>query len=742
MRKLTLILLFSSLLLTSLSTQTIGLTLSGGGAKGLAHIGVLEEFEKAGIYPQVVSGTSMGSIVGGLYAIGYSPAELREFATTLDWDSYFTDVYPREFVPIEERQRSDRYQLSFPIVDGGLQLPLGLLRGRRIQTLLGQLTVDAHGINDFDDFRYPFRAVATDLETGEAFVFERGNLREAIRASMAIPSVFAPVLTSDDRLLVDGLVVRNLPVQDAEAMGADFLVAVDVGAPLFTREELTSLLAIVGQTSSFVGAISIKEERARADFIIDPPLDPYTTLSYQSADSIINRGAAAARAALPDLIRKLDSLGIERPLIQPDFQRESRDSFFITNIVLTADTTATETILRRLLDIQAPGLLTKDQLEHQINLLYGSGFFDLIDFELRPVLNGRELHLHALGRPQWRNRYSINYDSDYDAALLVNMTGRNVGARGSLLALDLKISENPAASFEYLLFTRSKPRIGLRLQGNVRFYPGREYQGSELANEFKFHESRLQLSGLLSLSNNRSLEIGISSERLSQNPRFFRLSGSTDLRRQTAVSALLTRDTYDRTFFPHSGSLSIIEVKLAVGGQLKTATADGPALEETLGDNWRLIGRLDKVFPLGNKIALNGGAKFGLINSPTFNLTNQLYLGRQVTDDLAFFDQYGYRYMEAPVSAFYQLGAELRFEFGKDNFLSIGYDFAQVAISQGPILLSDQFLRLDPNRLNRNLQGIGLQLGTLTAFGPFQFSAEYQIDNRRMNYFLHGGYYF
>ena len=726
----------------ALPAQTIGLTLSGGGAKGLAHIGVLEEFEKAGIYPQVVSGTSMGSIVGGLYSIGYSPAELREFATSLDWDSYFTDAYPREFVPIEERQRSDRYQLSFPLVNGGLQLPLGLLRGRRIQTLLSQLTVDAHGIDDFDDFRYPFRAVATDLETGEAYVFEQGPLREAIRASMAIPSVFAPVVTSDDRLLVDGLVVRNLPVQDAQRIGADYVIAVDVGAPLFTREELTSLLAIVGQTSSFVGAISIREEREKADFIIDPPLEPFTTLSYQSAKKIIDRGAEAARAALPDLLQQLESLGIELPLPQPDFPRTSKDSFYITEIVVSADTLATETILRRLIDIEVPSLLSMEELEWQINLLYGSGFFDLIDFELRPVPNGRQLHLHAKGRPQWRNRYSINYDSDYDAALLVNMTGRNVGARGSLLALDLKIAENPAASFEYLLFTRSKPRLGLRLKGSANFFPGREFQGSELANEFKFHEFRLQLSGLMSLSNNHSLEIGISSERLSRNPRFFRLSNSTDLRQQTALSALLTRDTYDRTFFPHSGSLSIIEIKFALDGQLKTEAVEGPPIEEPLGDNWRLIFRLDKILPLGNNVALDGSANLGLINSPTFNLTNQLYLGRRVTDDLAFFNQYGYRYMEAPVSGFFQFGLDLRLELGKDNFLTLGYDFARVAITEGPILATGEFLRLTPDRTERNLQGIGIQLGTLTAFGPFQFSAEYQLDNRRMNYFLHGGYYF
>ncbi|MCB0631537.1 MAG: patatin-like phospholipase family protein, partial [Lewinella sp.] len=158
-----LLLINAVLLVCSLKGQTsppkLGLALSGGGAKGLAHIGVLKVLEENGIYPDLVTGTSMGSIVGGLYSIGYSPDELNEFAVNLNWDDYFNDSYPRAFLPVEEKVRADRYQLTFAIENGKLKIPRGLIQGKKIQTLLAGLTVPAHGLPDFDTFCLPFRCV-------------------------------------------------------------------------------------------------------------------------------------------------------------------------------------------------------------------------------------------------------------------------------------------------------------------------------------------------------------------------------------------------------------------------------------------------------------------------------------------------------------------------------------------------------------------------------------------------------
>ncbi|MEO0625729.1 MAG: patatin-like phospholipase family protein [Bacteroidota bacterium] len=731
------------LLLFSASAQTkIGLSLSGGGAKGLAHIGVLQELEKVGIYPDYISGTSMGSIVGGLYAIGYEAEELAEFATELDWDAYFTDVSKRAYIPIEERQRIDRYQLSLPIINGKLSFPRGLLRGRQIQTLLSTSTIDAHGITHFDSLCIPFRAVATNLENGQAYVFDRGPIRNAIRASMSIPSLFAPALGLDEELLVDGLVVRNLPVSDVKAMGADFIIAVNVGAPLLTREELNSPISIVTQTSSFISANGNQDELALANCLITPELEPYNTLSYGAADSLIERGAAAARQIIPSLIRQLDSMGVSLPMSPRSCRRVQTDSIEIDAIRVTADKPSTAVTLERLIDLPLGQKLTTQEIEEQINLLYGTGFFDLIDFELVDVSGERQLNIHAWSNPYWRARFSINYDSDLDIGFLANLSGRNVLLRGSLLALDLKISPNPAAQLEYLVYTRSNPKLGLRLLTSAAFYPGRTYDSGEPTGEFTFQDYRIQASGIFTLGNNYSLESGIRINRLSRNPRFFRPGEATEIRSETDFGLRLTRDTYDRTFFPKEGSIFTLDMQTAAEGRLITRLPDVEETNQRLGSNWRVLTKINKVFPLGSDVSLLAKLSGGLLNGPGNTLVNSLYLGRQPTDDPAFSELYGYRYMELPADAYAIAGLNLRVEISDEIFATFGYEAGRFARHDERIVRSDQFLSLVPERESGIVQGFGLELGALTIGGPIQAGVQYRPDDGTFIYWLHGGYYF
>ena len=468
------------------TTPKLGLTLSGGGAKGLAHIGVLKVLEENGIYPDYVTGTSMGSIVGGLYSIGYTPVELETLATTTDWNNYFNDSYSRNYLPIDERSKADRYQLSFALENGKLVIPRGLIGGKKILTLLTGLTTCVHDEEEFDEFQYPFRCVATDLETGEAYVFEEGPLRKGIRASMSIPSAFDP-LNYDDRLLVDGLLARNLPVEDAKDMGADIVLAVDVGDPLYPREELTSVLRVLEQTSSYVMVESTEKQRRLANQIIDPDLSDYTTLSYDAADALITQGEKAARAALPDLLSYLDSVGW-KSRTAPQGPTCQRDSFNLTALDFIAADTATNRTLQQLVRWKMPRLVTIADLEELVGVLYSSGFFNLVDYELRRAPGaGYVLALDATPTPNVYVRGSLNYDLDFNAAFLVNVTARNQLGSGSLLSGDLRISEYPGFWLDYSINTRTNPSFGIRLYANGQFIPGLAFVNEELADEFTFH---------------------------------------------------------------------------------------------------------------------------------------------------------------------------------------------------------------------------------------------------------------
>lgn len=211
----------------------VGLVLGGGGARGGAHIGVLKELERMRIPVDAIAGTSMGAIVGGLYATGMSAAELESLIGSLDWAGALTDKPDRADLSFRRKQDDAQVPVDFELGLRGasLVLPKGVVQGQKLDLLLRELTLGVSHVHDFDELPIPFRAIASDIEKGEIYVMERGDLARAIRASMSVPAVFTPVRI-DGRLLVDGGLVGNLPVDVMQAMGVDIVIAVDVEFPL------------------------------------------------------------------------------------------------------------------------------------------------------------------------------------------------------------------------------------------------------------------------------------------------------------------------------------------------------------------------------------------------------------------------------------------------------------------------------------------------------------------------------
>lgn len=706
----------------------LGLTLSGGGAKGLAHIGVLKVLEENGIFPDYVTGTSMGSIVGGLYAIGYTPEELERETTTADWNDYFSDSYSRNYLPIDQRSKADRYQLSFALQDGQLIIPRGLIGGNKILTLLTGLTTCVHKQESFDDFYRPFRCVATDLETGEAYVFSEGPLRKAIRASMSIPSAFNP-LEYDDRLLVDGLLARNLPVEDAKAMGADIVIAVDVGDPLYQRDELTSVLRVLEQTSSYVMVESTEKQQALADWIIDPDLADYSTLSYDAARALIKRGEDAARASLPALQRFLDSVGWEAQPI-PDRPTCRRDSFNLEDIIYVGEDSRLNRTLERLIPWKLPRLATINDLEQLIGVLYSSGFFSLVDYELRLTPEGNYLlALDAEPTPNVYVRGSLNYDIDFNAALLINVSARNQLGSGSLLTGDLRISEYPGFWIDYALRSPTTPSFGVNFYANGQIIPGQIFTEQELSDEFTFHHYSTGIDLETSISRQWYFQFGVGGEHFSENPRFFSLTELEARAQRWFASAHLIRDTYDRTYFPEDGSLSQLWFEYNLGGRLEEDAIGGANF--TTNGNWTIGGKVHKAFQFGEHWWLDASAGAGHTQITQAHLLQQFYLGREIPANNRFFEVYGLRISELPVTSFGYGRLQLRTEIGQENYLGLGYNYGAYAQI------------VDEEQLSEGtFQAVGAELGTVTTIGPIRFTAEYNLDFERFNFSFFAGYRF
>ncbi|MEL7220139.1 MAG: patatin-like phospholipase family protein, partial [Bacteroidota bacterium] len=628
------------------SNPKLGITLSGGGAKGLAHIGVLKVLEAEGIFPDYMSGTSMGSIVGGLYATGYTPADLEQLATTTNWNNYFTDSYARNFLPIDRRNKADRYQLSFALEDGKLKLPQGLIGGKKILTLLTGVTAGVHRIHSFDNYYIPFRAVATNLENGEGYVFKEGPLRKAIRASMSIPSAFDP-LWHDDHVLVDGMIARNLPIEDVVEMGSEVVIGVDVGAPLYYKEELNSVLKVQEQVGSFIIVDANEKQRAMASMLIDPDLTGLTALSYDQADTMIARGEAAARAALSHIKHYLDSIGWKKTII-PERPKLRRDSFLINTVTYLASDSATQKTLYQLLNFKLPRLITIDDITQKISILYASGFFSYIDYEFALADGGGyELRIEAERTPNVHLRGSVNYDIDFNAGLLLNLSARNQLGYGSLLSADLRISEYPGVWLDYSINTRSTPSFGIQLYANGQIIPGKTYSEGELIDEYTFHHYSAGLALQTNISRQWHFKAGIGGERFSENPRFFSVTDLDARAQRWLVSAQLIRDTYDRTYFSTDGSLSQLWVEYNLNGQLEEAVAEGD--QHAMDGFITFGGQVHKAFPIGNKVWLDASAGAGHADYQKDHFLQRFYLGRAIPENRRFYEVYGLNMAELSV---------------------------------------------------------------------------------------------
>jgi NTE family protein len=400
-----------------------GLVLSGGAARGLAHIGVLKALEEQGIHIDAIAGTSMGAVIGGLYAAGYKIDEIERIAKDMDWQQVLSDQPPRKDVPFRRKQDDRDFlvkqQLSFRD-DGTLGLPIGVIQGQNLSMLLESLLVHTSEIRDFDKLAIPFRAVATDIVTGEKVVFSKGHLPRAIRASMSIPAVFAPV-DVDGRLLVDGGMVDNIPIDVARSMGVDMVIAVDIGTPLLKRKELTTVVDVLNQSTTLMTRNNSEAQLAtltNKDILIEPPLAAYTSADFGSSTELIDAGYRATRS-LAARLAELKQPAIDNTDIALDAARQpGQRSPVITEILVENDSKVSNEVIRHYIHQSLGEPLDLERLKDDMGTIYGLDYFDQVEYRVvrqkKKDKDSNALVIHAHGKRSGTDflRLGLNLSDD------------------------------------------------------------------------------------------------------------------------------------------------------------------------------------------------------------------------------------------------------------------------------------------------------------------------------------------
>jgi len=440
----------------------ICLVLSGGGARGMAHIGVLKILEELKIPIDCIAGTSMGAIVGGLYASGMTAQQIDATMRSLDWQEAFRDAPPRRDLAFRRKQDDRNYLVRLPLglKHGTILLPKGFIQGQKLQETLRQLTLPFSNSTDFDLLPTPFRAVATDLETGNAVLLEKGDLAIAMRASMSAPGVFAPV-ESDGRLLVDGGLAENLPINVARAMHADILIVSDVSFPLQPRAALDSALSISNQMLAILVRKDSDRQRASLspqDILIEPKLGSATATDFTSPSAVIARGEEAARSAAP----QLSAYGVgDAAFREYTARRAAREPGLPAIKFVRVDQQSKryeKTILAEMQPLVGKPL-DLDQVGKRITDLYGLGNFETLDYSLVDQGEGadRESGFEVRARRKsWGPnylRFGLNLEDDFQGTSRYNAAARfvltEINDMGAELLTDLQIGSDPKIVSEF-----------------------------------------------------------------------------------------------------------------------------------------------------------------------------------------------------------------------------------------------------------------------------------------------------
>ncbi|MFY0481781.1 patatin-like phospholipase family protein [Flavobacterium sp. PLA-1-15] len=425
----------------------IGLVLSGGGAKGLAHIGVLKVLEEAGVEVSYIGGTSMGAIIGGLYASGYNAHQIDSIFKVTDFDEVVRDFIPRSSKNFYEKKNDETYAISLPFENFKIGVPTAYSKGLNIYNMLNKLTHNVRHVRDFNKLPIPFLCIATNIENGQQVLLDKGYLSQAMLASATFPSLFSPVLI-DDQMLIDGGVANNYPIDEVRKLGADIIVGVDVQDDLKDRNSLNNATRILIQISNLHMIEKMNKKKRQTDIYIKPDIKNYTVISFDEGSDIIKKGEEAGFS----VYEKLKEYGSNFNKEKKSIQKCTVDSLSIAEININKLDNYTRAYVLGKLGFKAGSKITYDNLKVGIDNLNATQNFSSMGYYFENK-DGKDIfNLNLIENPtKTFLRFGLHYDDLYKSAILINFTKKKALFKNDVASLDVILGDNFRYNFDYYI---------------------------------------------------------------------------------------------------------------------------------------------------------------------------------------------------------------------------------------------------------------------------------------------------
>ncbi len=554
-------LFFSILLLTCLSFSAlsqqrprIGLTLSGGGAKGLAHIGILKAIDSAGLSIDYITGTSMGAIIGSLYAIGYTGDSIEAMSRVIDWDQLLSNQSDLRSLFMEEKDEYSRYDVELPWVNHRFKISTGFLEAEALWLKLSELYYPVSDIKDFSKFSIPFKCIATDIGTGEAVVLKKGEIISAVRASMSIPSVFTAT-SFDDHVLVDGGISRNFPVRDVKEMGADYVIGSTVATGLLPSDKVKNIFNLLLQIAFYREAEDNKQEVPLCDIYIPFDLKDYNMGSFNDAQQILDRGVEMGRKLYPRFKALKDSLdriyGV-RPFQRnrlPGLKKFHISSFEVKGLVHT-----TRAFFSNTMDFSINRDYTSKELSDDIRKAYGTRYYSRIIYSLVEQPDGSaRIIFDVQENPLTYFKAGLHYNRFSGIGLIANITSRNFLLKNSRSLASINLGESFRIKGEHLQYLGRLKKWGMTVRTQLDRFDFITYEQFKQNGLYK--QSNWEISDRLHFSPTRNFTVGVGHkfEWIKYSPTITRdleIQGTNNF---NSFFVYLKHNTLDRNIFPRRG---------------------------------------------------------------------------------------------------------------------------------------------------------------------------------------------